>query len=588
MTVTDVTGRGLDGVQDAPGTVTRSGVVVYVAPYAPHGPVITGTSETEVMIVDYEAIDPGERTVSFVVDQFNPGFQEGTRMRAAVTDTIDHWMEGVVTDFEFATNTLTMVMDLASGAGLWSDWQLVIAGERGQRGPEGPTGQRGAPGEPGGPPGPPGIQGAKGDPGTHIIEELDHTDDLPVSAGPGEAYLIDGHIWAWNMTTHTFENVGYIKGPQGERGDPGEPGGPPGPMGPPFTLLGSVPEPANLPATGNPGEAYLLSAEGREGDLYIWSIPGNNWQHVGNIRGSVGPPGPAGPVSSPTDEQVESALRAIGLDPSLYVFRDGSQPFTAVQHGVAPLPNAHGNELITAGWATTRYVPLDADIINVGSAVILGRNAAAPMEAVTLQQLQAATAPNYLPLVGGTLTGPITLPRVNLTGSTASWSIVGSDLRVNWTTNYWDTLDSAGIRRWISNNSTVMTLNHTGNLTIWGNGFKPGGGSWGNSSSDIRTKNIDGDYSSGLAQIEQLNPVIYRYKGNDDVNNIVPPEQQFIGLVAQDVENVMPELVIRRNGKIDGKEIADFRSMDTSPLLFALVNAVKELSLRLHKVEKSH
>ena len=47
-----------------------------------------------------------------------------------------------------------------------------------------------------------------------------------------------------------------------------------------------------------------------------------------------------------------------------------------------------------------------------------------------------------------------------------------------------------------------------------GNAAKPGGGSW-TDSSDVRVKNILGDYTSGLASIRALQPVRYTFKGND-------------------------------------------------------------------------
>lgn len=126
------------------------------------------------------------------------------------------------------------------------------AGPQGPVGPQGPAGPAGAQGEvgPQGPQGPAGVQGPKGDPGE-----------------PGA----DGATGA--------------AGPQG-------PVGPEGPQGEPGTgvsILGSLPDPADLPATGQPGDAYLIA-----GDLWVWT--GTAWDNVGTIQGPQGPQGPTGPA----------------------------------------------------------------------------------------------------------------------------------------------------------------------------------------------------------------------------------------------------------------------------------------------------
>jgi hypothetical protein len=59
----------------------------------------------------------------------------------------------------------------------------------------------------------------------------------------------------------------------------------------------------------------------------------------------------------------------------------------------------------------------------------------------------------------------------------------------------------------------------------------------------------------------------------------------FAGLVAQEAEQAMPELVKSAPGFIDGELVQDLRSLDTGPLIMALVNAVRELRDRLATVE---
>jgi hypothetical protein len=111
-----------------------------------------------------------------------------------------------------------------------------------------------------------------------------------------------------------------------------------------------------------------------------------------------------------------------------------------------------------------------------------------------------------------------------------------------------------------------------------GNGTaqKPGGGSWA-ATSDLRSKEDIVDYTSGLDQLKQIQPRSYRYIGN---------ENTYIGLVAQEVEDAMPELVKLGEGTLpDGTEVTDFRTLDQTPLTFALINAVKEMAATIEILE---
>jgi hypothetical protein len=142
-----------------------------------------------------------------------------------------------------------------------------------------------------------------------------------------------------------------------------------------------------------------------------------------------------------------------------------------------------------------------------------------------------------------------------------------------------------------------------------GQAYKAGGGAWG-TTSDARIKNDLGDYPRGLAEIVSLRPVTYTYKGNDtpvapahakgDENSKLPltvpypnsdhagaakAEKKFAGLIAQEVEAIFPEMVSRRSAFIDGVAVDDLRDLDTTPLIFALINAVKELKARVEQLE---
>jgi Chaperone of endosialidase len=120
------------------------------------------------------------------------------------------------------------------------------------------------------------------------------------------------------------------------------------------------------------------------------------------------------------------------------------------------------------------------------------------------------------------------------------------------------------------------------------NGWKPGGGVWADTS-DERIKTVLSSYDSSLDQIVALQPVRYTFKGNDtDVDgnrNHEADGKEYIGLVAQATELVMPEMVNKSEGYIDGEKVTDLRNLDTGPLIFALVNAVKELAAKVAALE---
>ena len=157
-------------------------------------------------------------------------------------------------------------------------------GPQGEQGPQGPAGADGEPGPKGDPgePGAPGADGQDGDDGRSAYQiARDH------GYGGTEAQWL-----ATLVGPQGPEGPAGQDGAQGPQGDPGQDGapGPKGDQGDPgtgVTILGSLPTPDDLPATGNPGDAYLIT-----GDLYVWT--GTDWQNVGTIQGPQGPQGEPG------------------------------------------------------------------------------------------------------------------------------------------------------------------------------------------------------------------------------------------------------------------------------------------------------
>jgi trimeric autotransporter adhesin len=112
-------------------------------------------------------------------------------------------------------------------------------------------------------------------------------------------------------------------------------------------------------------------------------------------------------------------------------------------------------------------------------------------------------------------------------------------------------------------------------LTVNGSADKPGGGSWG-TYSDRRLKTLDGSFNSGLSQIMKLHPVRYRYNKENALG--IQDEQEHVGLVAQDVQKVIPEAVTENN--------KGYLVLDNDPILWSMLNAIKEQQALIRQQQK--
>lgn len=119
-----------------------------------------------------------------------------------------------------------------------------------------------------------------------------------------------------------------------------------------------------------------------------------------------------------------------------------------------------------------------------------------------------------------------------------------------------------------SGNVGIGTDMQTYELVVNGDAAKPGGGSW-LTWSDERLKSISGNYSKGLDDVLQLNPVVYSYRKDTPMN--LPSEREYTGLIAQEVQKVFPESVTESE---DGYLLLNMQSVN-----MAMINALKELKM---------
>ena len=113
-----------------------------------------------------------------------------------------------------------------------------------------------------------------------------------------------------------------------------------------------------------------------------------------------------------------------------------------------------------------------------------------------------------------------------------------------------------------------------------GQAYKPGGGSW-TAFSDARLKEDIHPYTRGLAELRALRPVRYKYKKE----YWAASDRYFTGLIAQEVQDVVPEMVHPYKFQAIGDKLIDVLAVDPSDLTYMLINAVKELDAENHQLK---
>jgi len=85
-------------------------------------------------------------------------------------------------------------------------------------------------------------------------------------------------------------------------------------------------------------------------------------------------------------------------------------------------------------------------------------------------------------------------------------------------------------------------------------------------SSDERLKNIQGTFTDGLSQLEQLSPILYKWKPESGYDS----STTYAGFSAQNVQAAIPEAV--------GQDKNGYLTLQDRPIIAAAVNAIKEIA----------
>jgi hypothetical protein len=129
------------------------------------------------------------------------------------------------------------------------------------------------------------------------------------------------------------------------------------------------------------------------------------------------------------------------------------------------------------------------------------------------------------------------------------------------------------------NSNNFVTLSATGDFTVPGDAFKPGGGSW-TSSSDRRLKSNIQPANTILCENIVRNLDLKRFTWNADFNPLVTDRTQ-LGFIAQEVEEFLPKSVLTR--EFEG--LPDCKLLDVSQITMIMYGVLKRCMTRIDDLE---
>ncbi|MGZ8286789.1 MAG: tail fiber domain-containing protein, partial [Allosphingosinicella sp.] len=105
-------------------------------------------------------------------------------------------------------------------------------------------------------------------------------------------------------------------------------------------------------------------------------------------------------------------------------------------------------------------------------------------------------------------------------------------------------------------------------------------GSWSQISDERLKENIQ-PFSDGLAKVLRIDPVRYRYKADTGIG----PDKEYVSVLAQSLKKTAPYMVGKSRLKPDSRK--EYLCIDSGPLTYMLINAVKELHAEIEGLKRS-
>ena len=94
--------------------------------------------------------------------------------------------------------------------------------------------------------------------------------------------------------------------------------------------------------------------------------------------------------------------------------------------------------------------------------------------------------------------------------------------------------------------------------------------------SDSRVKSDVADLTDGLTILNQLRPVTYKYNTKSEFYNPIDETTTRYGFIADEVKTVAPQYIKEGEGKVDGVEVDDFKTLSQTKMIPMLVKAIQE------------
>ena len=138
-------------------------------------------------------------------------------------------------------------------------------------------------------------------------------------------------------------------------------------------------------------------------------------------------------------------------------------------------------------------------------------------------------------------------------------------------TNQTMRVPSTGGIGYVGNINSASVFQIAYNSTSAGVQLSSGATSWG-TFSDSRLKNITGTYTNALNDIAQIQPVKFTWKSDED-------SKPQVGVIAQSIQNVVPEAVDSTTIEMDGTE--EYLTVRYTELIPLMIASIQELNAKV-------
>ena len=253
--------------------------------------------------------------------------------------------------------------------------------------------------------------------------------------------------------------------------------------------------------------------------------------------------------------------------------QNDKKAFTSIHAEHLDFPSSSNPNIYVAMQGAAKAMPASAYNYSFRSAVhgVLINNSTPSNWTVSGAMGFQRTGQNYLAGVIGTVnSAPIGHSDLKAIAG-YFWNANATDAAENWT------VYAEGDRNYFSGQVGIGgTPYQTHKLSVFGTAYKNDGSQFWSTTSDLRLKDVVGDYTTGLETICQLHPIVFHYKKDNELGLL--SESEHIGLGAQDLAKVLPEAVSQ-----DGN---GYLTVNANPILYSLINSIKELKAQNEALQK--